>query len=94
MAFWKALIVLYRLIVVSRRIINLLPIISTREGVGIRISSPKSKSKSGFHQKEKEIDTLISTTAVNVDDVGVDPLGDFGLVLELRERARDDLRVR
>ena len=66
MAFWKALIELYRLIVVSRRNIDLLPIVSTREGVGIRISSPKPESKFGFHQKEKEIVILISTTAVNV----------------------------
>ena len=64
MAFWKALVALYRLVVVSRHNIDLLPINSTREGVRIRISSPESKSKIRISTKEKEIDTLTST-AVN-----------------------------
>jgi len=65
-AFWKALIKLYRLVVISMHNINLLSIDSTREGVGIRISSPKSKSKIQILTKEKQIDVLTSTTAVIV----------------------------
>jgi len=60
-AFWKALIVLYRLIVVSMHYIDVLPIVSTREGVRIPISRPKSKSKIRISTKEKEIDTFTST---------------------------------
>jgi len=65
-AFWKALKQLYRLVMVARHNINLLSIDSTREGVGIRISSPKSKSKIQILTKEKQIDVLTSTTAVIV----------------------------
>jgi len=43
-AFWNPLIVLYRLVVVSRRNIDPLPIESTREGVRIRIWRPKPTS--------------------------------------------------
>jgi len=55
-AFWKALELLYRLVVVSRHNIDLLPIISTREGVRIRISRPKSASNS---EKEEELTILL-----------------------------------
>ena len=51
MVIWNPLIKLYRLVVVSRRNIDLLTIISTREGFRIRISRPKSESKSGFQQR-------------------------------------------
>ena len=65
-AFWKAESELYRLVVVSRRNIGVLSIISTREGVRIRIWSPESKSKLRILTKEKEIDTLTSTAVNNV----------------------------
>ena len=66
---WKALIVLYRLVVVSRPNIDLLPIISTREGVGIRISSPKVTFQIRILTKELKIEAVTSSTTTTATTV-------------------------
>ena len=62
-AFWKALIVLYRLVVVPRPNIDLLPIDSTKSTLTIRIWSPShvNNRHSKFESKSPKRETVIIT---------------------------------
>ena len=71
MAFWKALEQLYRLVVVSRHDIDLLPIDSTRERIRKRAAWSKPTSNFRTFRKRGRVDDTTATTTITTVNINV-----------------------